>query len=174
MKSLTALALALALAAPAHARPSAQSWYWILHPIASSAPDLYIGPYPSLAICRDMLGSAIYSHPFACHMGSHSPGACAITGNGFAYPTNYPFPVPADLQLTAPDCVPAAPTPPLRRGWYFVYQTPNGAGIAACSQYRHFAAFSQTTPGLDLGHYADSRCSGAPCFSVGGKSTACN
>jgi hypothetical protein len=43
-----------------------KSWYWTATPPASGAQPIYIGPYPNLWDCRDMLGSALYAHPFEC------------------------------------------------------------------------------------------------------------
>lgn len=81
-----------------------------------------------------MLGSAIFSHPWACHLGQQPASiTCRNLGNGFAYPKDYFYPLPANMQLTGQHCV-ESDNPDLRlhRGWYFVYYTRQGGGVAAC------------------------------------------
>lgn len=150
-------------------------WYWTATPPASGAQPIYVGPYPNLWDCRDMLGSALYSHPFACHItGPNPPSNCRITGNGFAYPKDYPFPVPSDMMIASADCV-ASDDPALRlkAGWYFLYYTVNGGGVASCKEYKEYKELATITPGMELGCYRNKLCPGAPCFSVG-FDTACN
>lgn len=154
-----------------------QYWYWTVIPPAAAAETIYVGPYPSRWDCRDMLGSAIYAHPWACHIGLKPTAVtCRIIGNGFAYPADYPYPVPPDMYITGQDCV-ESDDPGLRRkaGWYFLYYTVDGGGIEACKdkEYKRFKELSAITPGMDLGHYRDWGCPGAPCFSIGWD-TACN
>jgi hypothetical protein len=51
-----------------------------------------MGPWNSLADCRDNLGSAERSHLFACHITGPVGGNCRDLGNGFAYTKDMPFP----------------------------------------------------------------------------------
>jgi hypothetical protein len=150
-------------------------WFWTATPPASGASPIYIGPYETLLGCRDMLGSAWYSHPFACHLtGPNPPSNCRVTGNGFAYPKDYPHPVPSDMYIPSLDCVKSSdPTLRLKLGWYFLYYTVNGGGVASCKEYKQYKELSKITPGMELGFYRNLACPGAPCFSVG-VDTACN
>lgn len=150
-------------------------WYWTATPPASGAQPIYIGPYPNLWDCRDMLGSALYAHPFACHLdGPNPPSNCRIIGNGFAYPKGYPYPVPSDMMIPSADCVESDdPSLKLKAGWYFLYYTVSGGGVATCNEYKKYKEMAEITPGMELGHYYNMQCPGAPCFSVG-FDTACN
>lgn len=155
--------------------PQRQYWYWPVTPPAAGAETIYVGPYPNRWDCQDMFGSAIYAHPWACHLGLKPASiACRIIGNGFAYPADYPFPAPPGEYIISQDCVENDdPALRLKRGWYFLYYTVNGGGVAACKDYARFKELSTITPGMDLGDYRDQRCPGAPCFSVG-MDSACN
>jgi hypothetical protein len=120
-----------------------------------------------------MLGSAIFAHPWACHT-DPSGFNCRNIGNGFAYPKSYPYPLTPDLYLTGPDCVKSAdPSLRLKKSWYFLYYTIDGGGVEACKEYKTYKEVAKITPGMELGFYRDSKCPGAPCFSVG-SDTACN
>lgn len=160
---------------PPEPRKRREYWYWTATPPANGASPIFIGPYGTLMGCRDMLGSALYSHPFACHLtGPHPPANCRITGNGFAYPKNYPYPVPSDMYIPSVDCIESDdPSLRLRRGWYFLYYTVNGGGVAVCREYRKYRELAEMTPGMEVGNYSEMHCPGAPCFSVG-MDTACN
>jgi len=147
--------------------------YWTVTPRVAGAATIYIGPYDDLAGCRDMLGSAIFAHPWACHT-DPSGFNCRNIGNGFAYPKSYPYPLTPDLYLTGPDCVRSAdPSLRLKKSWYFLYYTIDGGGVEACKEYKTYKEVAKITPGMELGFYRDSKCPGAPCFSVG-SDTACN
>lgn len=175
-KTLAIALMATFLAAPTVAgEKRRQHWYWTVTPAATQAQVIYIGPYNTLAGCRDMLGSAIFSHPWGCHLGWQPASAtCRNIGNGFAYPANYPYPIPTDMQITGQDCVQNDnPGLRLRSGWYFLYYTIMGGGVAACREHKKFEALAEITPGMELGYYDDRLCPGAPCFSIG-SDTACN
>lgn len=154
-----------------------EAWYW-----GAYSPDrtkrIWVGPYGSLLGCRDMLGSATYAHPYACHVaGPHPPSNCKIIGNGFAYPAHWGFPVPADRMMVSHDCT-RLPRGPYtnRRGWYFLSGTaPSDVQLQACraGHYRR-ARKASAIAGSDawIARYSDLACPGAPCFSVG-IDTAC-
>ena len=152
-------------------------WFFPIQSPAGDTPTrFYVGPYVTRAQCQDMFGSAIYSHPFACHEG-WSPSNCAITGNGFAYPLHYPYPVPESMDLTADQSCVLMPltVDNTRNGNVFIFYGPNGtSGMRACSQW-HDSKLLVDTPNSPylMGNYVDMQCPGAPCFSIA-SDTACN
>src|ERR1700722_10021015 len=86
----------------ATAQPSqAGGWYFSITPPHGQTFD--VGPYASHWDCNDMCGSALYSHPFACHF-TGLPHDCRIIGNGFAYPKGFPFPVAAGEEIPSNGC----------------------------------------------------------------------
>jgi hypothetical protein len=158
------------------------AYYWI-----ENSPDgtsqVAVGPYNTLAQCRDMLGSALYSHPWACHIyGPNGPPDtnCEITGNGFGYPEDWPY--PATTTMPSSDCSylivgGSLPTgaPANATGSYFlsgssnsqVVLLPKGNG----TNYSNAVAAEAT--GGWVGYYHDMSCPGAPYFGVG-VDNACN
>jgi hypothetical protein len=165
-------------------------WYWGVQSPSdgpespSTGPELWVGPYSSDADCADMYGSAIYAHPFLCHItGPNPPSNCEIIGNGFAYPESYRYPVPADEviagNLNCQEMTIANNPYTVADGWYFLYYPLSGAqligstSLERCTElYARYASLALTTPGAQIGYYSDSACPGAPCFSVG-TDTAC-
>jgi hypothetical protein len=169
MAALIVAAFGLARS-PAYAQ---QGWYFKISPPHGPAFD--VGPYQTQSACADMLGSALYAHPWGCHLGGKD---CSIIGNGFAYPASYPYPVPADKQIPGSACfeadaqhLPDGGTA-LPRGWYFLYYSARKGSVEKCSDYPKFKKRAKTTPGDQIANYSEMRCFGAPCFSVG-FSTAC-
>ncbi|MGA2409866.1 MAG: hypothetical protein ABSG46_05685 [Candidatus Binataceae bacterium] len=156
-----------------------KGWYFPVTPPPGDGAQFYVGPYHSLYGCRDMFGSAIYHHPFACHVtGPNPPSNCRITGNGFAYPYDYPFPVPAWEAIVGgddgSDCVQRTITKgDLKWGWYFLFYGPTGSLAAACKYHKTDAKLAAYNPAYQIGYYYNKACPGAPCFSVG-FDTACN
>lgn len=147
-------------------------WYFNITP-PNGGPMYSVGPYYNDAFCADTLGSVLYSHPFACHLGYTKYG-CRITGNGFAYPSDFPFPVPASEQIPGSGCVEEKrSSASLPAGWYFLFYTATGGSVEKCSSLSHFRELAKTIPGDEIPDYRDMRCPGAPCFSVG-FDTACN
>src|SRR5713226_4240696 len=97
MKIITLIFVMMLVTVPAHAG----RWFFSMTP--PHGQTFNVGPYPSHADCNNMLGSAHFRHPFACHI-DPSDFNCRIIGNGFAYPKSYPFPVPKDMVIPGGDC----------------------------------------------------------------------
>jgi hypothetical protein len=74
--------------APPHVK---KAYYYNVTAREGGQPGL-MGPWNSLADCRDSLGSAERSHLFACHITGPVGGNCRDLGNGFAYTKDMPFP----------------------------------------------------------------------------------
>lgn len=148
---------------------SSGKWYFTITP--PHGDSFYVGPYKNYSDASDMLGSAIYSHPFACHLG----GNCRATGNGFAYPKDYPFPVPDNLTITgeAPVQVLDDKEIAVPRGWYFLFYTSISGSLEQCKDLGQFKSLARTVPGDEIPFYKNKKCPKAPCFSVG-FDTACN
>lgn len=84
-----------------------------------------VGPYKTVGGCRDWLGSALYLHPFKCHL-HPTEHNCRIIGNGYAYPEGWPYPSP--VTLPSIDCTESSdPVAPNGFG-YFSY-SPSGVHI---------------------------------------------
>jgi hypothetical protein len=163
----TVLLLLLFNASVANAR-----WFFTITPPNGGA-SFPVGPYKTVSQCLDTLGSAAFSHPFACHL-QWSKQNCRIIGNGFAYPEDYPYPVPPDEVMTSVGCYEDnSGSYELRRGWYFFFYTAIGGSVEKCSQLKGAEELAREVPGDELGHYRNMGCPGAPCFSVG-FDTACN
>ncbi len=159
------------------ARPAiAGSYYFDV--IAPNGTVIPVGPYPNYGEAADTLGSALYAHPFACHLGLGPISVtCRIIGNGFAFPRYMHYPVP----ISEPAYVMLAEGPyeeknspfKLKSGWYFLLFTATGGSIEKCSDLHRARKLVRTVPGDEIPYYRNSRCPGAPCFSVG-FDTACN
>ena len=146
--------------------------------IAPNGTVIPVGPYPNYSVAADTFGSALYSHPWACHLGlGPTKITCRNIGNGYAFPRYMPYPVPRN----EPDYLMLAEAPyneknspyKLKRGWYFLFFSTTGGSIEKCSDLSKARELVRTVPGDDIGYYQNSRCPGAPCFSVG-FDTACN
>jgi hypothetical protein len=153
----------------------AGGWYFDVIPPNGGA-KIPVGPYTSYYDACDTFGSALFYHPFACHL-YPSKFNCRALGNGFAFPHDIPFPVPANepdavMVTTGPYRDPASPNA-LKRGWYFLFFTTTGGSIEKCSDLARARELVRTVPGDEIGYYKNLRCPGAPCFSVG-FDTACN
>jgi hypothetical protein len=151
---------------------------WYFKVIAPNGTAIPVGPYPNRSEAADTFGSALFAHPWACHLGLGPTSiTCRNIGNGFAFPKYMPYPVPAN----EPDAA-MLPTGPyaennspykLKGGWYFLFFTITGGSIEKCSDLPEARELVRTVPGDEIGYYRNSRCPGAPCFSVG-FDTACN
>jgi hypothetical protein len=171
--------LALFLASCSTAKPvvfpetPGGGWYWSITP--PNGPTFNVGPYPSDSECADMLGSAIFSHPWACHLGEGPTNVtCRITGNGFMYPKSYPYPVPASEPIKYQNCFKAYAKPAHGQaaGWYFLFYSTTKGAVVQCSKWKEDQKLANTVPGDQIGYYSDQSCPGWPCFSVG-FDTAC-
>ncbi len=139
----------------------------------NGGPSFPVGPYKSYGAAADTLGSALYSHPFACHL-HWSPYNCRTIGNGFAYPEDFPYPVPPDQQIPINAVYEDnSQLNNLKIGWYFFFYTATGGSVEKCSSLKEFQELAREVPGDEIPDYRDMRCPGAPCFSVGFDS-ACN
>jgi hypothetical protein len=155
-------------------------WRDAAHGGAPIGPQIWIGPYTSLAWCRDTLGSELYSHPLACHVtGPNPPANCRILGNGAAYPRDYPADAyktaNGPLQIPTSDCTafPAKQPFGLRWGPYFLYyDATGGASVHPASQFKIYLAKRKKDPNARMG-LVHAGCPGAPFFDVG-FDDACN
>jgi hypothetical protein len=169
---IAVVGLLFALAGPA----MAGNYYFNV--IAPNGTVIPVGPYANYSDASDTFGSALYSHPWACHLGlGPTKITCRNIGNGFAYPRDIPYPVPSnepdyDMLRESPYNQNNSPYK-LKRGWYFLFFTTTGGSIEKCTDLRKAQELVRTVPGDEIGYYRDSRCPGAPCFSVG-FDTACN
>lgn len=170
---MAVVGLLCALAGPAVA--DGQFYFNVIAPNGTVIP---VGPYPNYSQASDTFGSALYTHPWACHLGlGPTKITCRNIGNGFAYPQNMPYPVPTN----EPDYAMLGEAPynennspdKLKRGWYFLFFTTTGGSIEKCSDLHIAQKLVKTVPGDEIGYYRDLKCPGAPCFSVG-FDTACN
>lgn len=154
---------------------AAEFYFNVITPSGTVIP---VGPYPNYSEASDMFGSALFSHPWACHLGlGPTKITCRNIGNGFAFPRYMPYPVPPD----EPDYSMLDESPydqknspyKLRAGWYFLFFTTTGGSIEKCSDLSKARQLVRTVPGDEIGYYRNLSCQGAPCFSVG-FDTACN
>lgn len=154
---------------------SPQGWYWsIKAPNGTGAPAA-LGPYRTLAMCRDMLGSAQRAHPFACHItGPNPPANCRdLPKLGFGYPTGYGQ-VPPNPMLPSSDCYQAPVADGLAPGWYFPHFTPDGGVVVEkCQDLKKVIALRKKNKKNRIGYYFNRKCPGAPCITSN-VSTACN
>ena len=173
-----ALVLIACLGLPCVLATPAIAGNYYFNVIAPNGTVIPVGPYPNYSVASDTFGSALYAHPWACHLGlGPTAVTCRNIGNGFAFPRYMPYPVP----ISEPDYVMLAESPyqdnnspyKLKRGWYFLFFTSVGGSIEKCSGLREAQNLVRTVPGDEIGYYRDLRCPGAPCFSVG-FDTACN
>jgi hypothetical protein len=147
-------------------------WFFTITP-PNGGPSFLVGPYKNYSQAADTLGSALFSHPFACHL-HWSVHNCRITGNGFAYPKDFPYPVPPDLVIPGATLVEDnTRSYDLPKGWYFLFYTATGGSVEKCSSLKRFRKLAREVPGDEIPRYVNMRCPGAPCFSVG-FDTACN
>ena len=146
--------------------------------ITPSGTVVPVGPYPNYSEASDMFGSALFAHPFACHLGlGPTKITCRNIGNGFAFPRNIPYPVPPnepDYSMLDESPYNQKNSPyRLKGGWYFLFFTTTGGSVEKCSDLPKARELVRTVPGDEIGYYRDLSCPGAPCFSVG-FDTACN
>jgi hypothetical protein len=169
---IAVVGLLCVLAGPARA---GQFYFNVIAPNGAVIP---VGPYPNYSEASDTFGSALYAHPWACHLGEGPTKiTCRNIGNGFAFPRYMPYPVPT----SEPDYAMLGEAPynekkspyKLNPGWYFLFFTTTGGSIEKCSDLHKAKELVRTVPGDEIGYYRDSSCPGAPCFSVG-FDTACN
>jgi hypothetical protein len=146
-------------------------WYFTINPPNGGLPFL-VGPYNNYSDAADTLGSALFASPWACHL-QWSKYNCRIIGNGFAYPGDFPYPVPGDEVIPSPNLTRASKgSYSLAKGWYFLFYTAIGGSIEKCSELKAFKVLARNVPGDEIPRYSDMQCPGAPCFSVG-FDTAC-
>ena len=151
---------------------------WYFNEIAPNGTVIPVGPYPNRSEAADTFGSVLCSHPWACHLGlGPTSVTCRNTGNGFGFPKSMPYPVPVnepDYEMLDQGPYEAVDPPyKLKPGLYFFFFTATGGSIEKCSNLARARQLVRTVPGDDIGYYKNSRCWGAPCFSVG-FDTACN
>jgi hypothetical protein len=91
-QSHTVLSLTIVKHAQAPASPHVKKAYYYNVTAREGGQPGLMGPWNSLADCRDSLGSAERSHLFACHITGPVGGNCRDLGNGFAYTKDMPFP----------------------------------------------------------------------------------
>jgi hypothetical protein len=169
---VTIVGILFALTGPAIA---GQFYFDVIAPNGAVIP---VGPYPNYSVAADTFGSALYAHPWACHLGlGPTKKTCRNIGNGFAFPRYMPYPVPRsepDFVMLAESPYKASNSPyKLKSGWYFLFFTTTGGSIEKCSDLPKAQELVKTVPGDEIGYYRDLACPGAPCFSVG-FDTACN
>ena len=171
-KYLTPLLILAMLALPTCVFAQPSGWYFTVTP--PHGFTLFVGPWQSDSHCADMLGSAIYSHPWKCHL-TGKPADCVITGNGFMYPQSYPYPVPASEPIKYTNCaqMDKKTTTGQQPGNYFLFYSTTAGSVEKCGKYKADLKLTQTIPGDQIGYYNDMKCPGAPCFSIG-EDTACN
>lgn len=97
--------------------------------ISYNGQSVKVGPFhehtPNWSHCKDWCGSALFLHPQQCFQ-HPSDFNCRIIGNGFFFPSNTPFPRPANEGITA-DCSCLAGSGAdanLKSGYYFPEYTP--------------------------------------------------
>jgi hypothetical protein len=164
---LAVVVLLLALIS-ATAQPSqAGGWFFSITPPHGQTYD--VGPYKNHYQCNDMDGSALYSHPFACHL-TGLPKDCRIIGNGFAYPKGTAFPVPLKEVIPSRDGCFLSNQPGLPRGKYFFFYTNTGGSVEECADFGYFNNLAKTIPGDKIA--TTRKNCGGPCFTVG-TDTAC-
>jgi hypothetical protein len=144
-------------------------WYIPIIP-PFGGPTFNIGPWPSLAECNDMDGSAMYKHGPRCHI-TGSPADCNIRGNGWAYPDGTPYPPPAENDpktRIAGGCFFSKTTPALGGSHFLEYHalpTPGGSA-PSCGKWKHYKALVKADPT----HYAIARvhdACGGKCWPAG-------
>lgn len=162
--------------------PVSQAWYFVVTPPPGDGPAFNVGPWVGTnghAMCNDTLGSALYSHPYECHITGPVGKNCINTGNGFAYPKGYPYPVPTAMQIVnGQGCVnlPRNKTTDLSMGLYFLFYGPNQSAVLKEGGGRWKAAMAKVKADpvhYAVGNYSDMRCPDAPFFAVG-NDNACN
>jgi hypothetical protein len=156
------------------ASPALAGWYFTVSPPHGAPFD--VGPWSSDSDCADTLGSALYSHPYGCHLGwQPAKHWCRITGNGFLYPKDATFPIPADYPIQVTNCFKAKKSEVTseKAGWYFFFYSETDGSVRGCNRYKKSKALADTNLGDEIGYYHDMACPGAPCFSIG-SDTACN
>jgi hypothetical protein len=163
---LVIVALLLALIGATAQPLQAGGWYFSITPPHGQTYD--VGPYKTHWDCNDMCGSALYSHPFACHLTGLQKD-CGIVGNGFAYPKGFVFPVPLDQEIPSNGCF-HSNEPGQPRGKYFFFYTNTGGSIEKCANFNEFNDLAKQTPGDEVA--TTRRNCGGPCFTVG-TDTAC-
>jgi hypothetical protein len=178
MKVYRHIVLLLVMVFQLFTAPAQAGWFYTITP-PNGGPSFLVGPYPNDFQCADMLGSAIFSHPWACHLGKGPTSiTCRNTGNGFIYPADFPFPVVLpypSIYDPGVNCfeMPNKKGVGQKKGWYFLFYTATGGTVEKCSNLARLQELARTVPGAEIPAYADMRCPGAPCFSVG-FDTACN
>lgn len=140
--------------------PPPKAYYYHLTPKRGGTSAI-VGPWRTLAACRDNLGSAFYSHPETCHRtGPHPPANCANIGSGYAYPKgaglNPAWRIP-DLDCTLMPVVHTGQYGQWIRFWYSADGVPT---VVIKGQKPPTGAGSFT-------YYADSQCPGWPWIYVG-------
>ena len=84
-----------------------------------------VGTYNSEYGCKDWLGSAIYLHPWACHIHPTNYN-CRIIGNGYAFAANWPFPTE---DITSGTCFNNSGHASSNRYWFYWYNSLGGSKV---------------------------------------------
>ncbi len=137
------------------------NWPWLsrLTPREGGGKCL-VGPFNRLAVCRDNLGSAFYSHPFACHNGWSAPG-CRNLDSGYGYPKGAGL-KPA-WQIPDTDCslIPLIHTHEYGKWVRFWYSDVGDCTVVIKGQPK------PVLPAGDFTYYADKQCPGWPWIYIG-------
>ena len=121
-------ALLVMISATTHPLPAQGGWFYTVTP-PSAGPAFVVGSFNSEFGCKDWLGSAMYLHPQACH--SHPTNYnCRIIGNGYAYPTHWPFPTD---NITSGTCFNNNNRTSTNRYWFFWYDANGGTKVGGMS-----------------------------------------
>lgn len=136
-----------------------KAFYYNLTPREGGQACL-VGPWNTLAACRDNLGSALYSHPFQCHISGPTGGACRNLDSGYGYPKGAGL-HPA-WQIPDSDCslIPIIHTHE-RNHWVRFYYSDTGECTVAIK------GKPISVPAGSFTYYADSQCPGWPWIFIG-------
>lgn len=173
---------------PLTANAQVKGYCWSIKSPNGTSPDAVIGPYVDRTVNgtlytgqaqgRDMLGSAQNAHGWSCHLGWTAAG-CAIIKNkdgtnvlGFGYPIDYSNPpVPKLVSDDVFACTGQAFKDP---NFVFpLFKADGSVVVKQCSQLGQAIALHKLNPKNKIGHYFNTKCPGAPCFTSN-VSTACN
>jgi hypothetical protein len=142
---------------PTHA--GANDWFYRITPPNGGA-SFDVGPYNSEYGCKDWLGSAIFLHGPLCHDHPIDQN-CVPIGNGFAYPTGFPYPVPSSEQIPSGACFEST-APGLHQGYYFFWYSDGHPLIGAA-----IGPFDYRACDRILAEAQTKAVTGTGCFYVG-------
>jgi hypothetical protein len=136
-----------------------KAFYYNLTPREGGQACL-VGPWNTLAACRDNLGSALYSHPFQCHISGPAGGNCRNLDSGYGYPQGAGL-HPA-WQIPDSDCqlIPIIHTHE-RGKWVRFYYSDTGECTVAIK------GKPISVPAGSFTYYAGKQCPGWPWIYIG-------